>query len=248
MTIKNIIEEIKLELTGGVLELEIVNENYTEDEYEKRYETLISIIKKALRELERYWDETTLITVPYAKCIDYSTMKPKVSSIVRVYRIQGVGDSQDGTSYSLDPMYAQQWMLFSNGGTMYNLNDYVMNYASWMTLSQIRNTMSTDMSFKDDRHNSKLYISNMSQGSVTIEYIPKLDEIEQIKSDYWIDILQKMSIALTKIVLGRIRTRFSQSNALWTQDGERLLEEGNTELKELREVLRTNSNLIYPLD
>ena len=88
----------------------------------------------------------------------------------------------------------------------------------------------------------------MSQGSVTIEYIPKLESVEQIKSDYWIDILQKMSIALTKIVLGRIRTRFSQSNALWTQDGERMLEEGNTDLKELREVLRTNSNLIYPLD
>lgn len=236
MKYSDIIDEIKLELTGGVLELEI-----DDDAIQK-------IIQKALRELERFWDETTLVTVPYAKCIDYSTMDPKVSSIVRVYRIQGVGDSHDGSSYNLDPMYAQQWMLFSNGGTMYNLNDYVMNYASWMTLSQIRNTMSTDMSFKDDRHNSKLYISNMSQGSVTIEYIPKLDSIEQIKSDYWIDILQKMSIALTKIVLGRIRTRFSQSNALWTQDGERMLEEGNTDLKELREVLRTNSNLIYPLD
>ena len=245
MTYNEIIDEIKLELTGGVLELEI------DDDAIKK------IIQKALRELERFWDETTLITVPYAKCIDYSTFGkegseyssyPEISSIVRVYRIQGVGDSHDGSSYNLDPMYAQQWMLFSNGGTMYNLNDYVMNYASWMTLSQIRNTMSTDMSFKDDRHNSKLYISNMSQGAVTIEYIPKLDSIEQIKSDYWIDILQKMSIALTKIVLGRIRTRFSQSNALWTQDGERMLEEGNTDLKELREVLRTNSNLIYPLD
>ena len=53
---------------------------------------------------------------------------------------------------------------------------------------------------------------------------------------------------MTKVALGRIRTRFTQSNALWTQDGERMLEEGNTDLKELREVLRTNSNLIYPLD
>jgi hypothetical protein len=31
-------------------------------------------------------------------------------------------------------------------------------------------------------------------------------------------------------------------------DGEKLLEEGNTELRELREILRLNSNLIYPLD
>jgi hypothetical protein len=57
-----------------------------------------------------------------------------------------------------------------------------------------------------------------------------------------------MGVALTKITLGRIRTRFSQSNALWAQDGERLLEEGNTELKELREILRTNANLAYSID
>lgn len=246
MNVRDIIEEIKLELTGGILELEIVDE--TKETFEEQNKVLYDIIHKALRELERYWDETTLITVPYASCIDYSEMNPQVSSIVRVYRIQGVGDAQNGNSYNLDPIYAQQWMLFSNGGTMYNLNDYILNYASWMTMSQIRNTLSTDMAFKDDRHNSKLYISNMTQGMVTIEYIPKLTQVDQIKSDYWIDILQKMSIALTKVVLGRIRTRFTQSNALWTQDGERMLEEGNTDLKELREVLRTNSNLIYPLD
>jgi hypothetical protein len=57
-----------------------------------------------------------------------------------------------------------------------------------------------------------------------------------------------MCVALTKVTLGRIRTRFSQSNALWAQDGEKLLEEGNTELKELREVLRTNANLAYSID
>ena len=32
--------------------------------------------------------------------------------------------------------------------------------------------------------------------------------VEDIKSDYWIDILVKLSVALTKIILGRIRTRF----------------------------------------
>ena len=57
-----------------------------------------------------------------------------------------------------------------------------------------------------------------------------------------------MCVALTKITLGRIRTRFSQSNALWAQDGEKLLEEGNTDLKELREILRTNANLAYSID
>jgi hypothetical protein len=72
--------------------------------------------------------------------------------------------------------------------------------------------------------------------------------VEDIQSDYWQDVLVKMSVALTKITLGRIRTRFTQSNALWAQDGERMLEEGNTALNELREILRTNANLAYSID
>jgi hypothetical protein len=141
-------------------------------------------------------------------------------------------------------------MIFSNAGTMFNLQDYVMNYAAWNTLMQTKNTLSTDMSFREDKHNHKLYINSSmtSSGSVTIEFIPKLNSVEDIQSDYWQDILIRMSVALTKITLGRIRTRFTQSNALWAQDGERLLEEGNTAYKELQEVLRTNSNLIYVID
>lgn len=55
-----------------------------------------------------------------------------------------------------------------------------------MTLTQIRNTISTDMSFKEDKHNNKLYINgNMSMPkNITIEYIPKITDIEKIKSDY----------------------------------------------------------------
>jgi hypothetical protein len=96
----------------------------------------------------------------------------------------------------------------------------------------------------------KLYINKATAipNLITVEYIPKLKSVEDIKSDYWIDILIKYCVAMTKVVLGRIRTRFTQSNALWTQDGDKILEEGNTELKELREILRVNSNMVYILD
>jgi hypothetical protein len=191
-----------------------------------------------------------MISVPYASCIDLTGefFDEKVSSIVKVYRTEGMGDSQ-GISVENDPVQMAQFAIFSNGGTMYNLQDYVMDYASWMTMYQMKNTMSTDMSFKEDRHNKKLYINNYNAPSmVTIEYIPKLTSVEDIQSDYWIDILVKYCVALTKVVLGRIRTRFTQSNALWTQDGEKILEEGNTELKELREILRVNSNMVYIID
>ena len=240
MKLEDILDEIKLELTGHILDMEITDE------------TLVSVIKKSLRELERFWDETTMITVPFASCIDLDGkfFREKVSSIVKVYRTEGVGDADGGLSVANDPIQMAQFAIFSNGGTMYNLQDYVMNYASWMSMYQIKNSMSTDMAFREDRHNKKLYINKaMSTPSmVTIEYIPRLTDVEDIKSDYWIDILIKYCVALTKVVLGRIRTRFNQSNALWTQDGEKILEEGNTELKELRELLRLNSNMTYLID
>lgn len=238
MKLDDILAEIKIELTGYVLDMEITDE------------TLVAVVNKALRELTRYWDETTMISCPFASCIDLDCdfFKEKVSSIVRVYRTEGSGDDS-GLSVINDPIQMAQFAIFSNGGTMYNLQDYVMNYASWMTMYKIKNTVSTELSFKEDNHNKKLYINNYNAPSmITIEYIPKLTSVEDIKSDYWIDILIKYCVALTKVVLGRIRTRFTQSNALWTQDGERILDEGNNDLKELREILRLNSNMVYILD
>ena len=238
MTMQEVIAEIKLELTGYILDVEIDDT------------TIESVVKKSMRELERYWDETTLVTIPFSSCIDLANseldLKEKASTIVKVYRTDAIGE----TTNMGDPAYMQQWMLFSNGGTMYNLNDYILNFSAWNTLLRIKNTMSTDLSFIEDKHNNKLYINHYldTPNQITVEYIPKLTDIEAIKSEYWIDILIRMSTAMTKIVLGRIRTRFTQSNALWTQDGEKLLEEGNSERKELLEILRTNSNLIYDID
>lgn len=238
MTMQEVIAEIKLELTGYILDVEIDDT------------TIESVVKKSMRELERYWDETTLVTIPFSSCIDLANseldLKEKVSTIVKVYRTDAIGE----TTNMGDPAYMQQWMLFSNGGTMYNLNDYILNFSAWNTLLRIKNTMSTDLSFIEDKHNNKLYINHYldTPSRITVEYIPKLTDIEAIKSEYWIDILIRMSTAMTKIVLGRIRTRFTQSNPLWTQDGEKLLEEGNSERKELLETLRTNSNLIYDID
>ena len=240
MKMEDVISEVKLEFSGGVLDLEI------EDE------TIKMVVQKALRELQRYWDETSMITIPYARCINYKgTPLEESSSIVKVYRTIGLGDVDNGTSPMMDPAYLQMFTLFSNGGVQYSLQDYILNYASWSTLGQIRNTVSTDMAFKEDKHNSRLYINAYTMGPgdmVTIEYIPKLNSVEDIKSDYWQDILIRLVVDYTKIALGRIRTRFTQSNALWQQDGDKMLEEGNTDLKDLRDKLAVNADLVYPID
>ena len=238
MTKQEYIENIKLEITGGVLELEIPDD------------TLGKVIDRTLQEVQRFIDVTEMITVPFAPCIDISNSK--VSSVSRIFRVEGTtGSTELGISQStVDPMYAQTWMAFTNGGTMYNLNDYVLNYMAYNTLLQMRNNTSTDLSFKQDHQAGKLYINTGYDRpvAVTIEYVPKFTDVDQIKSNYWIDIIQRLAVAHTKVMLGRIRTRYKASSSLWTQDGDQILAEGQEELKDIREKLRVNSQIVYPID
>ena len=237
-TKEDYISYIKLMLTGNFLELEIPDE------------VIGKVVDEALHELQRYIDETKLVTVPWAKCIDLTDFKH--SAIIHVYRTEGfTGDTTTGaTTSDVDPMYAQTWAVFSSGGNMYNLQNYLLNYAAFTTMLQIRNTMSTDMSFREDKHANKLYINSAytNPGRITIEYVPLFESVEEITSDYWIDILKRLSLGLTKIVLGRLRTYSTQTNALWALDGEKILSEGTEEVKELRQILKDNSTYFYPLD
>lgn len=237
MTRQDYIDYITLQVTGGLLELEIDD-------------TVIGkFVDAALVELRRYIDETKLITVPFARCIDLKDFKH--SAVINVYRTEGfTGDTMaDQSGSDIDPMYAQQWAAFSGNGMVYSLQNYVMNYLAYSTLQQMRNTTSTDLNFKEDKNANKLYINAIAiPKMITIEYIPIFENPEEITSDYWIDILKRLSLAMVKIALGRIRSRFTQSNALWVQDGETMLQEGNEELKELRETLRVNSTYFFPKD
>lgn len=247
--LEDYISDIKLELTSDVLELEISDE------------IIGKTVLRALREIQRYIDETKLVTVPFAKCIDlgpYVDEKGekhpgfKSSSITQVYRAEAVGDVGNSHYSGVDPMWAQQWTVFSNGNgsSMYNLNNYLLNYMSYSTLLQIRNTLSTDLYFQEDKHDNKLYInvSGNIPSTITIEYVPIFENVEDIQSDYWKDKLFRLSLALVKIQLGRLRTYAKQSNAIWGLDGETILAEGVQEATEIREKLEGNSSLFYPID
>lgn len=245
MDITALRDEIRLKLTGGLLDLEL-------DDV-----TIDKIIQSTLRELQRYIANTRLVTVPFEKCIDLSTVKDitgkpiKVSSVSRIYRTNGfVVDDNENPNQAVDPMQASQWQLLSGVGNMYGLQGYVYNYLSWNTLLQMRNTTSTDLAFFYDKSENKLYINIASNNptNITIEYVPRYDDVSEITSDYWIDVMTRMAIAITKITVGRIRSRYTQSNALWTQDGNIMLEEGNSELNALRQQLEHDTQLMYPLD
>ena len=234
MDMQGYIDNLKFQLTGGILDCEIDDVG------------LSKILDISLRELQRYINTTKFATIPYHKCIDLS--EQKVSSVYRVFRTEGYLNNAD--SNSADPMYMAQWQLLGGGYDGLLNQNFIYNYAAWNTALQLKNTMSTDLAFKFDKTTSYLYINCPFDNpiNITIQYVPRYDNVEEIVSDYWIDKLCRMSVAYGKIALGRIRTKFTQSNALWTLDGDKLLEEGNTELNALREELRDNMNLYTPID
>jgi len=236
MTLQQYVDEIKLKLTGGILKIELTDTQ------------IAAVVTASLREIQRYINVPKYVTVPFAKCIDLTDFKH--DSILKVYRTVGYsgnGDIQPGVN---DPMYMQQWMIYSGGASMYNLNNYLMNFLSYNTLLQMRNTISTDLNFIEDKKAKKLYINAAYDRPefISIEYIPIYDTVEEIEDGFWIDILMRMSIANTKQILGRIRTKYSLSNASWGIDGQTMLEEGNKELDELRANLQDNMMIVYPKD
>lgn len=236
MTLSAIVEEVKFKLTGGVIDIELDDA------------ALEKTVQAAFRELQRYISTPTYKTIPFSKCID--TKELNISNVITVMRTSELSSGSGSNSSGIDPMLGTMWQFFAGGGNMYNFNNYAYNYASYNTLSQIRNTTSTDLNFIFDLNNQKLYI-NTSTGTpsnITIVYIPVYNNIEDIKSNYWIDILIRLSVALAKLTLGRIRSKYTQTNALWALDGETMLAEGNAELAEIREHLKINSHKIYPLD
>lgn len=237
MDMQAIKDEVLLRLTGDVVSMELSDA------------TLTKIINSSLRELQRYIDTFKIVTLPYSSCIDLSSYK--VSAVTGVRRSEGyMGKDPANNEGMIDPLYASQWMLLSGIGNVGYINDYVSNVASWNTLLQIRNTLSTDLSFYYNKSEEKLYlnISSSVPENITIIFVPRLDDVSDVVSDYWQDVLVRLAVATTKVTVGRVRTKFKQSNALWSLDGDQILEEGNTELNALREELKNSAQLCYGID
>lgn len=238
MDMQAIIDEIRLALTGDVLDLELSDASLTK------------IVNKSLREVQRYIDTVAILTLPYSKCIDLSTYR--ISAVIGIRRAEGyVASSETNTNSGvMDPMYASQWMILSGTGNVKNMTDYAYNYASWNTILQVRNTTSTDLAFFFDKPNSKLYVNVSSNlpSKITILYIPRFDNVEEVTSDFWIDVLVRMATAESKIAVGRIRTKFKQANAPWSLDGDTILAKGEEELAALRQELKDSTQLVYGQD
>lgn len=253
MDMAGYIDEVKFKLTGGVLELEIDDSG------------IQKIIEYSMREIQRYIHNSKFVTVPFKSCIDVSEYH--ISDVRFVYAgdtagsITGVynGASQYGDNtdiagnpsiYANTPIDPMAWSAFYLGsaGQISGYTNYVNNYYAYtQTLKGLNVGDVKRLAFNYNKASEKLYVNNnVACRSITIEYIPRFDNVEEITNDAWIDILVRFAVANLKITLGRARSRFTQSNALWQQDGETMLNEGNAELAELRTYLDDSASLLRP--
>lgn len=226
MEMQDYVDEVLLKLGQGRVSIEIADDGLIE-----------RIIQSAFREIQRYINVTKYATVKYSKCIDLS--KCGVLAVTEVMRSKSNVQNYDFP----DAIYLA---LSTYPGSLNSMSDY----RSYVRIRQIRNTLNPDLVFRFDETTSRLYIASQypEPGSVTIAYIPLLKDVSEINTPYWQDMLIRLSLALAKETLGRIRGKYVLNNSTFSLDAETLLAEGAKELTEIREHLQANADMVLPID
>ena len=232
MNISTCINNIKVALGYPVVNIEVTDEVI--EEY----------ISLAFNEVKPNLSTTSLMTLAYSDCIDLADKK--VYSVVSVFR----GEPNNSRS-TASRRYSDD-LLFNSSGKVINmgytgiLDGVIISTLQRQLVNTLKSTSDIDFTYRD----KKLYLvsSNDQPEEVTLEYIPDYEDASAIEDPYWINIIFRMSLAYTKVALGRMRSKFRSSSVPYELDGETLLNEGNQELSELRNQLQENMDLLYPLD
>lgn len=199
----------------------------------------VKILMMAFRELKTKIHEYADLTVPYAPRISLASYK--IKDFVEVRRATtppglGVGAPSGNVFTALAGMAPI-------GGTSV-IQPYLDYYTETMLVQTTKNTISQDLQCSYDEQNKLLYVSsNLPRpGAITITYIPAYDDPSEIKTDFWQDILRKLAIAHLKVYVGQKRSKMTIPGSPVQLNGTAILQEGLTELKELREYMVTNNN------
>lgn len=227
MTRDEYIEDVKLSLGAPVVEVEVEAQ-------------IGKLVDKAFREVSRYINETRFITVPYSTCID---VKPyEIDTVVQIFRTRNpsrVGDFTD--IYSLASV---------NQANSSSVNLLMSDYLYRTQLAQLKSTISTDLDFTFDKKEQKLYVNSYypRPTSITLVYVPVFKDVSDVTEMFWINYIQRLSLAFTKESLGRVRGKYELSSSLYKLDGDALLSEGISERDTIRQELNERSDLVYPID
>lgn len=218
---------IKLTLGGTVVSLECE-------------EQLPQIVEMAFEELKNYITDIDTLTLPFNNVLDLSNY-----NVASVHYIMRGSNNSTSLQQLQDSMY-----LYINQSNWALQSDYADRIANAMLIQQNKSMISTDLDFYFDKLENKLYIHSqqLCPTSITIAYTREYNAVEDIYEPFWQEKLRRLALALTKEILGRIRSKYTPSNATYQLDGATLLSEAQAELTELRQWLDANSDVLFPMD
>jgi hypothetical protein len=201
---------------------------------------LPEIVEMAFLEIRNAITDIDLLTLPFSTVIDVSGYD--ISSVHYVMR--GSSNSM-GLTQLQDAMY-----LYINQSNWALQSDYVDRVANAMLIQQNKNMLSTDLDFMYDKRQEKLYIhtQQLKPRTVTIAYSRELKAVSDIYEPFWQEKLRRLALALTKEILGRIRSKYVSNTSTYQLDGNTLLSEAQAELSDIRAFLDANSDVLFPMD
>lgn len=221
---KSIVLYIESQLGGQVLDLEL------------KPEDIKLIVEQAFEEIKHYMTDTYTVTVPYAQCIDLK--KYNIDNVESVMRCQD--------SILTGIPFQMPAMDLMNITGMYNME----NYTNALLIKRNLNILATDLDFMWDKPNRKLYVyANPNIPShITINFKPEYFSVEDIREGHWETQLRKLALGMCKIILGRIRSKYTSNSAKFQLDGNTLLAEGNAEVQAVRQFLDENKDVFTVLN
>ena len=192
----------------------------------------------AFRELKGYMKTPVDKTVPYQRRLDLVKLGIKTKKVINV---QAAYPRIGLTMSSIDSgnvfQVAAAVNTYSAIGQTSSLNiDPIMTE---MAMAQVRNTLATDFQWRYDIDNQVVYVAHRDPmpTQVTITYMPDYQDVSEIQNDTWVNYLLRLSEANMKKSLGRSRSKYTIEGSNVSYDGERLIEEANTELDTIRTEL-----------
>lgn len=241
LTIEDYVNKILFQLGHPLVQVEI-------------RDYLPKIVESAFSELKHYINDTKTMTVPYQNKIHFdpplkpgdegfnpaSTRRDMIDSVVYIMR----ANSPYGGMVDLqDVLY-----LYQRSSAL-NITP-VSGYSRAFLTNQVKNTISTDLDFYWDKDNRDLYVNaNYPKPAwISIVYIPQYIRVEDITEEFWQNKLYQLALAMSKEMLGRVRSKYKLNSATYDLDGDQLLAESRQELQEIRAFLNENSDLLLPID
>lgn len=230
MTMQDLVQQVSFQL--GIPANENIEQLQTEQ-----------AVLIAFRELKGYMTTPVKLTVPYQNRLDLVKLNIKTNEVLNVqaaYPRIGLtmGTIDSGNVFQV----AAAVNTYSAIGQTSSINiDPIMTE---MAMAQVRNTLSTDFQWDFDVDNQVVYCTHRDPRPtvVTITYVPDYQDVSEIKSTRWQNYLVRMSLAYMKVALGRTRSKYTVEGSNVKLDGDVLLQEGNTELDNIRAELEGKKN------